>query len=157
MTAFPKIDMSEVTRLTREGRLHQAMALLHGAPANTAPSNFEGNSAPEPGRPTSSMPDMVPPSPDTGDAWTAPRFVAKPSTTRARAVTQPQIAEALRGLADRMGQLGSAANLDGLGGPAVARPVPPLPDGARFDERTYANAAGSRAYKLYVSRSCGRI
>ena len=26
----------------------------------------------------------------------------------------------------------------------------PVPDGARFDERSYANAAGSRAYKLYV-------
>jgi poly(hydroxyalkanoate) depolymerase family esterase len=25
-----------------------------------------------------------------------------------------------------------------------------IPEGARFDERTYANAAGSRAYKLYI-------
>lgn len=29
-------------------------------------------------------------------------------------------------------------------------PVAPLPDGARFDEHTYANEAGSRDYKLYV-------
>ncbi len=25
-----------------------------------------------------------------------------------------------------------------------------VPEGAKFDERTYSNAAGSRAYKLYV-------
>ena len=25
-----------------------------------------------------------------------------------------------------------------------------MPDGAQFDERVYSNAAGSRAYKLYV-------
>ena len=31
-----------------------------------------------------------------------------------------------------------------------ARAPAPLPDGARFEERTYANEAGSRAYKLYV-------
>jgi poly(hydroxyalkanoate) depolymerase family esterase len=38
--------------------------------------------------------------------------------------------------------------VDGPVGPAVA--PAPLPDGARFEERTYASEAGSRAYKLYV-------
>ena len=33
MNAFPKIDMKEATRLTREGRLQEAMALLRGASA----------------------------------------------------------------------------------------------------------------------------
>ena len=28
----------------------------------------------------------------------------------------------------------------------------PVPDGARFEQRNYANEAGSRAYKLYVPR-----
>jgi poly(hydroxyalkanoate) depolymerase family esterase len=32
----------------------------------------------------------------------------------------------------------------------VVRPPITVPDGARFEERSYANAAGSRAYKLYV-------
>jgi poly(hydroxyalkanoate) depolymerase family esterase len=56
--------------------------------------------------------------------------------------------EALRELMDRMGQLGPINGLHGGRGQAHA--PAPLPDGARFEERTYANAAGSRAYKLYV-------
>ena len=40
--------------------------------------------------------------------------------------------------------------LDGLVGPGPARAPAPLPEGARFEERTFANEAGSRAYKLYV-------
>src|SRR4029079_14877016 len=34
--------------------------------------------------------------------------------------------------------------------PAAERAPDRLPDGALFEERTYANEAGSRAYKLYV-------
>ena len=58
--------------------------------------------------------------------------------------------EALRGFLDRMGQPGSALGLDGLVGPVPARAPAPLPEGARFEERTFANEAGSRAYKLYI-------
>jgi poly(hydroxyalkanoate) depolymerase family esterase len=93
---------------------------------------------------------MMPPSPGTGGAWTAPPFPAAQSAGRPGAVVQPQLAETLRGFVERMGQLGSAGNLDGLGWPALGHPVVPLPDGARFEERIYANEAGSRAYKLYV-------
>ena len=63
---------------------------------------------------------------------------------------QPQMPEALRGFLDRMGQPGSCAGLDGLVGPVPARAPAPLPEGARFEERTFANEAGSRAYKLYI-------
>jgi poly(hydroxyalkanoate) depolymerase family esterase len=58
--------------------------------------------------------------------------------------------EALRGFLDRMGQPGSAFGLDGLVGPGPAGAPAPLPEGARFEERTFANEAGSRAYKLYI-------
>ena len=83
MNARSKIDMMEATRLTREGRLDEAMEVLRGALA---------------GAPSSPV---------------------------------------VRGL-------------DGVLGRAVGRAPIPVPDGARFDERSYANAAGSRAYKLYV-------
>jgi poly(hydroxyalkanoate) depolymerase family esterase len=75
---------------------------------------------------------------------------------------QSQLPEALRGFLDKMGQAGSSGGLtgldglsgltglNGLAGPAVGRPAAPLPDGARFEERTYVNEAGSRAYKLYI-------
>ena len=48
------------------------------------------------------------------------------------------------------GNLGSTRGLDGLVGDAVGRAPVPVPDGAQFEERNYANEAGSRAYKLYV-------
>ena len=150
MNAFTKIDMSEVTRLTREGRLHEAMAMLHGAPASAAPSTLASNGFPKSQGLTPSLLDMVPPSPETGGAWTAPQFPPAHSASSPRAVPQPQVAEELRALVDRFGQLGSNGYLDGLGAPGVRRPAAALPDGARFEERTYANEAGSRAYKLYV-------
>jgi poly(hydroxyalkanoate) depolymerase family esterase len=68
-------------------------------------------------------------------------------------MSQPQIPEALRGFLAHMEQLGSARGLDGLVGPAVGHAPAPLPEGAQFEERTYANKAGSRAYKLYVPSS----
>jgi poly(hydroxyalkanoate) depolymerase family esterase len=49
MNALPKIDMSEVTRLTREGRLKDAMALLLGkalTAAETTASPLEGEGVP---------------------------------------------------------------------------------------------------------------
>src|SRR3712207_5596880 len=55
--------------------------------------------------------------------------------------------EALRGFLDRIGQLDSSTVLAGArAGPALE----PLPEGAQFLEKAYANQAGSRAYKLYI-------
>ena len=51
---------------------------------------------------------------------------------------------------ERMGQLGSIGGIDGLAGPASNLPPVPLADGARFEDRIFANEAGSRPYKLYV-------
>ncbi|SDW36577.1 extracellular catalytic domain type 1 short-chain-length polyhydroxyalkanoate depolymerase [Thiocapsa roseopersicina] len=45
MTSLPKIDMAEVTRLTREGRLQDAMALLRGAQVDTPGSDGDPASA----------------------------------------------------------------------------------------------------------------
>lgn len=45
----------------------------------------------------------------------------------------------------------SGIDLSGLQLPGAARaPAPPLPEGARFDWRTHACAAGSRRYRLFV-------
>ena len=107
MNAIPKIDTIEALRLTREGRLQEAMAVLCGGFPSTAPSNLEGDGPPKPAGRTPSILDMVPPRPGTGGAWTAPQFRAAQSSGGAGAMTQPQIPEALRGFMDRMGQLGS--------------------------------------------------
>ena len=67
---------------------------------------------------------------------------------------QPAIPEALRDFLDRIGQSGSPSGLpsglDGLVGPLPTHAPAPLPEGARFETLTYTNAAGGRAYKLYI-------
>jgi poly(hydroxyalkanoate) depolymerase family esterase len=97
---------------------------------------------------------MVPPS-SGGGAWTPPKFdlprgAPHPLGGLAGASGQRQVPEALRGFLDRMGQPGSGLGLDGLVGPIPTRAPAPLPEGARFEERSFANEAGSRAYKLYI-------
>jgi poly(hydroxyalkanoate) depolymerase family esterase len=158
MNATPNIDMLEATRLTREGRLVEAMAVLRGelpgANPSTAPSDAGGDPSKRLSTHFSRIIDMVPPS-SGGGAWTPPKFDAPHFTPKAfdglaGGLGQAQVPEALRGFLDRMGQPGSAFSLDGLVGPAPARAPAPLPEGARFEEKTFANEAGSRAYKLYI-------
>jgi hypothetical protein len=63
----PSVDMMEALRLTRQGRLEEAMTVLRGAsPASEGSDKREANEA------TGPVLDMVPPSPETGSAWTAP-------------------------------------------------------------------------------------
>ena len=67
MMIRPSADMMEALRLTRQGRLDEAMAVLRGA----APSG-DGTVKREADEGTKSVLDMVPPSAKTGNAWTAP-------------------------------------------------------------------------------------
>lgn len=121
MMDLPPIDMMEATRLTREGRLQEAMAILRGTQT--------GNGK---------RPDPV----------TAPW----------RDVRAPHDSEPVRGILERLKQfkpkggqeeLQGFPGLEGLGGPATRR-TPSLPDKARFEGHLFRNAAGSRAYKLYI-------
>jgi poly(hydroxyalkanoate) depolymerase family esterase len=158
MNAQLNIDMLEATRLTREGLLTEAMALLRGglpgAHAATTSSSARGDESNRAAGHFRRIIDMVPP-PAGGGAWTPPKFSLPQGTSNplgglAGASGQPQVPEALRGFLDRMGQPGSLPGLDGLVGREPARAPAPLPEGARFEERTFANEAGSRAYKLYI-------
>jgi poly(hydroxyalkanoate) depolymerase family esterase len=158
MNAQSNIDMLEATRLTREGRLTEAMALLQGglpgSHAATTSSSTKGDESNRAAGHFRRIIDMVPP-PAGGGAWTPAKFslpqgASNPLGGLAGASGQPQVPEALRGFLDRIGQPGSGLGLDGLLGPIPNRAPPPLPEGARFEERTFANEAGSRAYKLYI-------
>ncbi|WP_414474807.1 alpha/beta hydrolase family esterase [Microvirga sp. M2] len=157
MNAKLKSDMLEATRLTREGRLAEAMAILQGGLSGTNPSASSGSTGGDAGRQplgrATRIIDMVPPS-SGGGAWTPPNFNPSHSVPDTPgfdgASAQHQVPEALRDFLNRMGQPGSALGVDGLAGPIRARAPAPLPEGARFEERTFANPAGSRSYKLYV-------
>jgi poly(hydroxyalkanoate) depolymerase family esterase len=151
MTIRPMFDMMEATRLTREGRLAEAMAVLRGAPgadaATTAPNSDHAHEA---NARASVLLDMVPPSPKTGSSWTVPPFGKGFSPAQHDTKRRPSSATS-DAVLHRVSKLGaSAKGLERLFGRAVMPAPSPLPKGARFDEHSFANKAGSRTYKLYV-------
>jgi poly(hydroxyalkanoate) depolymerase family esterase len=149
MNTRSKIDMAQATRLTREGRLEEAMSVLRAALLGTPRSNFADGAPQRPSGHTPPILDMAPPSAAAGGSWTFPQS-GETHTYRRAGTSQLRVPEALRRSLDRLGQLGSTRGLEGLVGPAVGRTPVPVPEGARFEERNYANQSGSRAYKLYV-------
>ncbi len=60
------VDMMEALRLTRQGRLQEAMSVLRGERAEDAPP------PPRAGEGAATVLDMIAPSHETGNAWTAP-------------------------------------------------------------------------------------
>jgi poly(hydroxyalkanoate) depolymerase family esterase len=135
--------MGEVTRLTRAGKLAEAMALLQGG--NALGVNGQDESAKR-SPPTI---DMTAPS-SPGDAWTAlgqPGDAGVGQSLRfGETGGLPDFAQRMRALRGRLPRSMPGAG-EGLQStpPAVA-----VPDGARFEERVFSNSAGSRTYKVYV-------
>src|SRR3954467_14481986 len=141
MNARLKINMLEVTRLTRDGRLDEAMAILRGAIPGTPSSNSGEKMQPASKGPTI---EMVAPSSLTGESWTFPKWG---DADRLSNLGRPN---ALGDIGKRWPQLGLGRGLEGLTRPSVDRAPIVLPDGAQFGEHVFTNQAGSRAYKLYV-------
>ena len=134
-------NMIEATRLTRSGRLAEAMSLLRGHGGPSASTDIR-HAAPDL-KQGARIIDMVPPLAGTDGAWTAP---LSEQTLSAKLPG----AEGLRKLVEHLGNGSLAPKLHGM--PQGLRPVPstPIPEGARFEERSYGNEAGRRGYKLYV-------
>jgi poly(hydroxyalkanoate) depolymerase family esterase len=156
MTAFSKIDMGEVTRLTQSGQLAEAMALLQGRPSasasTTSADQDTGAKRERTARRSGTIIDMVAPT-IPGGAWTdaLPSQAApnKAATATKTAFVRPSLSETLRDLRERFPKMSAMPGLaDGLGSSRGVSVV--VPEGARFEERTFSNAAGSRAYKVYV-------
>ena len=155
-------DMMEATRLTREGRLEEAMAVLQGtlrAHPSVPPARTASEAGAGPRRPGPPLLDLVPPLEGSGGAWTAPRGEDAPAPGGQGSPSSPGMPELLRGLGGLRGGLGQdlgktlRGQLGRLPGGA-GQPAPlPLPEGARFEEHVHASAAGSRPYKLYVPSS----
>jgi poly(hydroxyalkanoate) depolymerase family esterase len=145
MTALTNIDMAHVTRLTREGRLDEAMAMLRGSRvAARASTDDHIDARPDAAPQDPEVIDMLPPSSSTAGAWTA--SVTKPTHPAAPGGSGSgrQIPRTLRSV------------LGGSAPPGVARRpnsgdgAISLPQGARFEARSVTNPAGTRTYKLYV-------
>jgi poly(hydroxyalkanoate) depolymerase family esterase len=142
-------NMVEVTRLTRSGRLSEAMALLRGHQGPTTSAGVSDGAAPDL-KQSARIIDMVPPLARANGAWTAPVSGQTTSAAGAEQVLSGKLLQTagMRELMEPSGGLGS--KLSGL--PQGLRPVPstPIPEGARLEERSYVNQAGRRGYKLYV-------
>src|SRR3954463_5148179 len=151
----------EATRLTHAGRLMDATALLqrmlNGGTASDAPST----PTPAPKAHLWRAPDgidLVPKTVDPVDAKTSTRTglfegtATETMSARGQASGQPAMPEALRGFLEqlKLNPSGGLPNLDGLVNRPPARTPDIVPEGGQFLERSYANQAGSRAYKLYV-------
>jgi poly(hydroxyalkanoate) depolymerase family esterase len=164
MNAFPKMDFSKLgmPKLdpARTARMMERMARLQAQQAAayarwteaqkaaTAASAAAATSAP--GGETIDM--RAPSSP--GEAWTAPDSApgAAPDKPAFVAPHGDIAGDVMRTIKAALAKGGVGAGLgsgldDCLG---AATPAVPLPDGARFEARTFTGAVGSRNYKVYV-------
>ena len=141
----PNVDMMEALRLTRQGRLEEAMAVLRGASLGGAPAGKHEEKEPA----MSTVLDMVPPSQKTGQTWTMPRTGAAlgAATNNDEIVRRPLRGGWFERLRALDGEFGGFAD----GRMRQSRVV--VPPGAKFENHLYANEAGSRGYKLYVPAS----
>ncbi|HMD24841.1 MAG TPA: hypothetical protein VKH61_12135, partial [Streptosporangiaceae bacterium] len=126
--------MAEATRLTRQGRLAEATALIQQTLASPTVTRRTPD-APSAGQETGSTPGRYPATPPAlpADQGTRLRRTLPGWFTRRR--TLPS-----RDARDLRRPLRPAA-------PAVNRPA------ARFEAFSYTNAAGTRAYRLYIPAS----
>ena len=159
MNAFRKIDRTETALLARKQRLETAMAVVRSTLASVSfglgPSISRPMKSRHTSAPSAPILDIVQRSLATANSW-MPTQLREAQSSRVGGMGQMPLPDALRGFLDRMGQPGPTGGLDGLVGPKVGRPPIALPAGATFEERTYANQAGSRSYKLYVPSGYNR-
>ncbi|ACL61805.1 extracellular catalytic domain type 1 short-chain-length polyhydroxyalkanoate depolymerase [Methylobacterium nodulans] len=164
--------MAEVTRLTRAGRLGEALSLIQrvvrgrnpdsGAPAPSASAEL-ASAQPTFPKPTVPRPAAAPLRAPQARVMAAPTPGAtapEPPVPPRPAPAAPGLPGGLSGLPgglpglpdslrDLMREIGKVGPLfDGLAEPTVPASTEP----GLFLDRSFANAAGQRAYKLYVPR-----
>ena len=139
MMIRPGVDMMEALRLTRQGRLHEAMAVLRGAsPASEASADQKMTEG------AATVLDMLPPSRETGSAWTAPQTgTASDATQRRDPGSPPPLTP--DGFPDRLRKIDIAGGREAVAGRTRKSATVVLPAGARFETHQFANAAGSRS------------
>jgi poly(hydroxyalkanoate) depolymerase family esterase len=115
MIRFPAPDLAGALRLTQQGRLKEAMAILRGKRAEVP------------------RPPQADRSPQTGKSGIF-QFVD----------------DTLKGALDNIAQLDATRFLKDPFGQVEDEAPPPQPERARFEERSFTNAAGTRTYKLFI-------
>jgi poly(hydroxyalkanoate) depolymerase family esterase len=151
-------DLFEATRLTRAGRLTEAMALLQGVLGGATPLGVPSGTVGSEGAPAGRAPRVIDATAETIEVTDAPpaslagqafgTIVDGRPLGGAAGTAPPPLGEALRGVLARLGQGGLEPGIGGLTRPA--RAPEPVPEGARFIGGTYTDQAGSLGYKLYI-------
>lgn len=121
MTRKLNVNMAEITRLTRAGRLAEAMTLLRKLSHPESADSTEPTAMEFPSR----KPSFLWQHPRPGPAQTAPWL-------------------------ERLKTHGQLPGLDRLEHVLEPRVQVPIPDGARFEEHSYVNEAGARTFKLFI-------
>ncbi len=109
MKARPSIDMSEVMRLTRAGRLSEALGMLRGSASGpldaVAPASSRDIAQNAPSEADPSTRDMIPPASPGGalraPAPSGPRPAARWPAGILGLATRSQLPKAMRALVDR--------------------------------------------------------
>ncbi len=141
--------MGEVTRLTRAGRLTDAVALLQGRSPTEGLANPGAEEAGQRFLPAAVPSDASATTPQRSGAGRAADRPSVPDTAL------PRIARAIGSVLGRLGSAGLPGGKD-LPGAEPPASTADIPAGARFEDRVFADAAGTRSYKLYVpSRYAG--
>ena len=132
--------MTEAARLTREGRLTEATAVIQRALGGTfsPPASPDGlNDAGEPAEATFHIVDRA----------QRPKAPSRPAPTNKHALRRaPRSTRRFRGLPRRPGHPFGNASAATAGVPTPAA----VSTAGRFVGRSYTNGAGTRAYKLYI-------
>jgi poly(hydroxyalkanoate) depolymerase family esterase len=146
-------DLLKATRLTREGRLTEATALLQQALRTQPPTHAQGRGAGTFNPPTGAM--IIDGSFERILGADAPPTSSSESERTSCWDRQPRAplhARFRMPLRDVLGSLGRT--LPGLGSHGLTAPAIPtaelVPPGGRFIAGSYSNGVGTRAFKLYL-------
>jgi poly(hydroxyalkanoate) depolymerase family esterase len=160
MTQILHPNLAKATRLTREGRLAEATALLQqtlrirthdGAKSASAGVGTDLQPQPEPTVIDGVAERIEDPGRSPSDAtdWSNLKPRADQQTAEPAAPPQRHLPKALRDLLGRLGRISP-----GMGSDEFSKPSSPasalVPAGGRFISGSYANGAGIRTFKLYV-------
>ena len=130
MKPLDQLQLLEATRLTRSGRLTEALALLQRALAGNASADA----------PTSHSP-------------AAPLLTAQILDAEIVADTAPGTTSgnaSMGSVAPGLQALDWTAKFPGLRGPRNVQPADIAPSAGRYVSGAFSNASGSRSYKLYI-------
>ena len=144
--------MFEATRLTRAGRLKEAMTLLR----QTLQGRAAAGHAPPPADSTPRIIDGIAETIETTDAAVPYAAPVRGAGVRREGLGATAGASALPGMSalrsflDQGNSIGFPLPPGGLAFPDPAEKAPVLPEGAKFLSAMFSNPAGTRPYKLYV-------